>query len=164
MQSQMLHGRIWIIAVEFPHRVRIKFRPLTHIYGQNSPSALATQLLGWGAAHSPLSHRSRPSRASPKKHRWLFAPAHPASALGLNFPPGSPNGQANLHGYFSFFLSFHPSHHFPGNHFVWSKVTKLTKSTRTKGTISRSPIVAGKYICVLPQRRGRAERGFFLLG
>lgn len=104
----MLHGRIWIIAVEFPHRVRIKFRPLTHIYGQNSPSALATQLLGWGAAHSPLSHRSRPSRASPKKHRWLFAPAHSASALGLNFPPGSPNGQANLHGYFSFFLSIPP--------------------------------------------------------
>lgn len=61
-------------------------------------------------------------------------------------------------------LSFHPS---PRNHFVWSKVTNLTKSTRTEGIISWSPIVAGK--CNLQEaasshKGGWAERDFFLLG
>lgn len=157
MQSQMLHGRIWIMAVEFPHRVRIKFQLLTHIYGQNSPSALATQLLGPSFPQIPA------IPCFPQKASLALRPSTLSKCPWFKFPSGVTKWPGQFARIF-FFLSFHPSHHFPGNHFVRSKVTNLTKSTRTKGTISRSPIVAGKCICVLPQRRGRAERGFFLLG
>lgn len=149
--SQILHSRILILTVEFPHRVRIKFWHLTRTYGQNYATDPALQLLGRTWTHPSC---TQPVVLQPPR------PSHPAHARGFNFPPGSPPGQANLQSYF-FFLSSPPS-----KPFLWSKVSNLTALTWTEGTASRSPVVAKKCICgrhrrSLPRTKERqSAKGF----